>query len=104
MLPLSLPPPSNGAQGRIVSTCVHTLCLPVARDRLKGVDDQAAIGFQAAAGLHHLMGNHWQILNRSIQTGFEDPLQAELQHYKMVASVSIRGKHVEIHDAANSYS
>jgi hypothetical protein len=55
--------------------------------RLKGVDDQAAIGMQAAAGLHHLMGNHWQILNISIKTGFEDPLQAELQHYKKVASV-----------------
>jgi len=42
---------------------------------------------QAAAGLHHLMGNHWQILNIGIKTGFEEPLQAELQHYKKVASV-----------------
>jgi hypothetical protein len=58
--------------------------------RLKGVDDQAAIGMQAAAGLHYLMGNHWQILNISIKTGFEDPLQAELQHYKKVASVCPR--------------
>ncbi|KIM21354.1 hypothetical protein M408DRAFT_80604 [Serendipita vermifera MAFF 305830] len=55
--------------------------------RLKGVDDQAAVGLQAAGGLHHLMGNHWQILDRNIQTGFEDPLRAELQHYKKVAAV-----------------
>lgn len=54
--------------------------------RLKGVDDQAAVGLQAAGGLHHLMGNHWQILDRNIQTGFEDPLRAELQHYKKVAA------------------
>lgn len=61
------------------------------------MDDPAAIGMQAAAGLHHLMGNHWQILNHSIQTGFEDPLRAELQHYKKVASVCPNDNHVHRH-------
>jgi hypothetical protein len=30
--------------------------------RLKGAEDDAAIGLQAAGGLHHLMANHWQVL------------------------------------------
>jgi hypothetical protein len=76
--------------------------------RLKGVEDDAAIGLQAAGGLHHLMANHWQILVRSIQrksyciwadatglqsmtmfTGFEDPLRIELEQYKRTVSVRV---------------
>jgi hypothetical protein len=36
--------------------------------RLKGVDDEASVGLQSAAGLHYLMANHWEVLvgfNRS---------------------------------------
>lgn len=30
--------------------------------RLKGVDDDASVGLQSAAGLHYLMANHWEVL------------------------------------------
>jgi len=30
--------------------------------RLKGVDDEASVGLQSAAGLHYLMANHWEVL------------------------------------------
>ncbi|KAG8834816.1 hypothetical protein FRC17_006924, partial [Serendipita sp. 399] len=42
---------------------------------------------QAAGGLHHLIANHWQILctkNATLLTGFEEPLQTELQTYKRI--------------------
>ncbi|PVG04055.1 hypothetical protein CPB86DRAFT_721580 [Serendipita vermifera] len=54
--------------------------------RLKGVEDSAAIGLQAAGGLHHLIANHWQVLSMTLRSGFEEPLRAELEHYKKVVS------------------
>ncbi|KAG8784274.1 hypothetical protein FRC15_003585 [Serendipita sp. 397] len=69
----------SGASSRFAATMERC-------SRLKGVDDPTAIGLQAAGGLHHLVANHWQILNATLLTGFEEPLSAELSTYKRIVS------------------
>ncbi|GAB1518751.1 hypothetical protein RhiXN_00899 [Rhizoctonia solani] len=50
--------------------------------RLKGPSDACGKDLQAAAGLHHLISNHEQILEHTIVHKFEIPLRQELQAYK----------------------
>ncbi|KAF9507368.1 hypothetical protein BS47DRAFT_1488907 [Hydnum rufescens UP504] len=50
--------------------------------RLKGVGDEASVRFQAAAGLHHIIGNHEQVLSDTIRSNFDKPLRQHLQVYR----------------------
>ncbi|KAG8862620.1 hypothetical protein FRB96_001179 [Tulasnella sp. 330] len=50
--------------------------------RLKGISDDAALGFQAAGGLHHVIANHEQVLGRTMHDHVEKPLRQHLETYK----------------------
>ncbi|KAB5593397.1 hypothetical protein CTheo_3135 [Ceratobasidium theobromae] len=50
--------------------------------RLKGPSDSCGKDLQAAAGLHHLISNHEQILEHTIVHKFEAPLRQDLETYK----------------------
>ncbi|CAE6434490.1 hypothetical protein ACGC1H_001388 [Rhizoctonia solani] len=50
--------------------------------RLKGPSDACGKDLQAAAGLHHLISNHEQILEHTIIHKFEVPLRQGLETYK----------------------
>ncbi|CAE6532082.1 unnamed protein product [Rhizoctonia solani] len=50
--------------------------------RLKGPSDACGKDFQAAAGLHHLISNHEQILEHTIIHKFEVPLRQGFETYK----------------------
>ncbi|CAE6539370.1 unnamed protein product [Rhizoctonia solani] len=50
--------------------------------RLKGPSDACGKDLQAAAGLHHLISNHEQILEHTIVHKFEVPLRQGLDTYK----------------------
>jgi hypothetical protein len=73
--------------------------------RLKGPSYEAGARLQAASGMHHLMGNLWQVLVRlfmvptiphmpnaalqsdTLDKGFEQPLRQDLDAYKTVIHV-----------------
>ncbi|KAG9002820.1 hypothetical protein FRB94_003623 [Tulasnella sp. JGI-2019a] len=69
---------ASASLARILETC----------SRLKGVSDEAAVGFQAAGGLHHVIANHEQVLGRTMLDHVEKPLRQHLESYK--SSVSER--------------
>ncbi|CAE6522189.1 unnamed protein product [Rhizoctonia solani] len=50
--------------------------------RLKGPSDSCGKDLQAAAGIHHLISNHEQILEHTIVHKFEIPLRQNLDTYK----------------------
>ncbi|KAH9077450.1 hypothetical protein EDB83DRAFT_2217554 [Lactarius deliciosus] len=47
---------------------------------------------QAAAGLHHLMANHWHVLSETLDKQFEKPLRQHLDAYRTI-----------VHDRSSSY-
>ncbi|KAH0839691.1 hypothetical protein J3R83DRAFT_612 [Lanmaoa asiatica] len=54
---------------------------------LKGPSYEAGTRLQAAAGLHHLIGNHWHVLAESLDKSSEKPLRQHLDTYKTIVHV-----------------
>ncbi|KAH6914834.1 hypothetical protein BKA70DRAFT_1557200 [Coprinopsis sp. MPI-PUGE-AT-0042] len=59
---------------------------------LKGPSYEAGTRLQAASGMHHLMGNLWQVLSDTLEKSFEQPLRQHLDAYKTV-----------VHDRSQAY-
>ncbi|CAK5276021.1 unnamed protein product [Mycena citricolor] len=53
---------------------------------LRGPSYEAGTRLQAAAGLHHLMGNHWQVLAETLDKKVEKPLKQHLDTYKTIVA------------------
>ena len=54
----------RGALSTVSHASAHLARCLEACSRLKGVSDDAGVGLQAAAGLHHVIANHEQVLVR----------------------------------------
>ncbi|KAI0080744.1 hypothetical protein K474DRAFT_1657576 [Panus rudis PR-1116 ss-1] len=53
---------------------------------LKGPTYEAGTRFQAASGLHHLMGNHWHLMAETLDKQFEKPLRQHFENYRTVVT------------------
>ncbi|KAI0049590.1 hypothetical protein FA95DRAFT_1488816 [Auriscalpium vulgare] len=53
---------------------------------LKGPNYEQGTRLQAAAGLHHLMGNHWHVLAQTLEQSFEKPLRQHLETYRTIVN------------------
>ncbi|KAH9179977.1 hypothetical protein EDB89DRAFT_2111216 [Lactarius sanguifluus] len=59
---------------------------------MKGPSYEQGTRLQAAAGLHHLMANHWHVLSESLDKQFEKPLRQHLDAYRTI-----------VHERSSSY-
>ncbi|KAI0637857.1 hypothetical protein C8Q77DRAFT_1048559 [Trametes polyzona] len=53
---------------------------------LKGPDYESGTRMQAAAGLHHLMSNHFHVMAETLDKQFEKPLRQHLENYRTVVN------------------
>ncbi|EKM80498.1 hypothetical protein AGABI1DRAFT_38348 [Agaricus bisporus var. burnettii JB137-S8] len=53
---------------------------------LKGPAYEAGSRLQAAAGVHHLIGNLWHVLAETLDKNFEKPLRQHLDTYKTIVN------------------
>ncbi|KAH9943111.1 uncharacterized protein BXZ73DRAFT_40812 [Epithele typhae] len=53
---------------------------------LKGPTYESGTRMQAAAGLHHLMGNHYHVMAETLDKQFEKPLRQHLENYRTVVT------------------
>ncbi|KAG6334153.1 hypothetical protein ID866_4941 [Astraeus odoratus] len=53
---------------------------------LKGPTYETSTRLQAAAGLHHLIGNHWHVLAETLDKSFEKPLRQHLDTYRTIVN------------------
>ncbi|KAH7916740.1 hypothetical protein BJ138DRAFT_8107 [Hygrophoropsis aurantiaca] len=72
------------------SGCVNQLTSPHNNEltflRLKGPSYEAGTRLQAAAGFHHLIGNHWHVLAETLDKSFEKPLRQHLDTYRTIVT------------------
>ncbi|KAF8271779.1 hypothetical protein EI94DRAFT_1720001 [Lactarius quietus] len=59
---------------------------------MKGPSYEQGTRLQAAAGLHHLMANHWHVLSETLDKQFEKPLRQHLDAYRTI-----------VHERSSSY-
>ncbi|KAH9045681.1 hypothetical protein EDB85DRAFT_1853257 [Lactarius pseudohatsudake] len=59
---------------------------------MKGPTYEQGTRLQAAAGLHHLMANHWHVLSETLDKQFEKPLRQHLDAYRTI-----------VHERSSSY-
>ncbi|KAI0356588.1 hypothetical protein OH77DRAFT_1423518 [Trametes cingulata] len=59
---------------------------------LKGPSYESGTRMQAAAGLHHLMSNHFHVMAETLDKQFEKPLRQHLENYRTV-----------VHERSNAY-
>ncbi|KAI0254286.1 hypothetical protein BJV78DRAFT_66134 [Lactifluus subvellereus] len=59
---------------------------------MKGPSYEQGTRLQAAAGLHHLMANHWHVLSETLDKQFEKPLRQHLDTYRVI-----------VHERSSSY-
>ncbi|KAI0334714.1 hypothetical protein GY45DRAFT_1036786 [Cubamyces sp. BRFM 1775] len=53
---------------------------------LKGPNYESGTRMQAAAGLHHLMSNHFHVMAETLDKQFEKPLRQHLENYRTVVN------------------
>ncbi|KAL1946672.1 hypothetical protein VTO73DRAFT_14776 [Trametes versicolor] len=53
---------------------------------LKGPDYESGTRMQVAAGLHHLMSNHFHVMAETLDKQFEKPLRQHLENYRTVVN------------------
>ncbi|TFK93920.1 hypothetical protein K466DRAFT_537223 [Polyporus arcularius HHB13444] len=53
---------------------------------LKGPNYESGTRMQAAAGLHHLMSNHFHVMAETLDKQFEKPLRQHLENYRIVVT------------------
>ncbi|KAH9853710.1 hypothetical protein C2E23DRAFT_754191 [Lenzites betulinus] len=53
---------------------------------LKGPEYESGTRMQAAAGLHHLMSNHFHVMAETLDKQFEKPLRQHLENYRTVVN------------------
>ncbi|KAL7282153.1 hypothetical protein PYCCODRAFT_1438621 [Trametes coccinea BRFM310] len=53
---------------------------------LKGPSYESGTRMQAAAGLHHLMSNHFHVMAETLDKQFEKPLRQHLENYRTVVN------------------
>ncbi|KAI9001244.1 hypothetical protein BD414DRAFT_404376 [Trametes punicea] len=53
---------------------------------LKGPSYESGTRIQAAAGLHHLMSNHFHVMAETLDKQFEKPLRQHLENYRTVVN------------------